>query len=145
LYVSTATNSISTTTGALIVSGGVGVGGALYVSSRVALDDYYYLSVNSNTPTMTLSSSTAIAYSRSTDQLNFTINSTGVFQLSSTYVNAIKPLVTPTYTVATLPTGVQGMRAFVSDANTGTFYSVAAGGGSFMVPVYYTGSAWRIG
>jgi hypothetical protein len=47
--------------------------------------------------------------------------------------------------VATLPSGLQGMRAFVSDANTSIFYSVAAGGGSFMVPVYYTGSEWRIG
>jgi hypothetical protein len=140
-----ATPSISTSTGALIVSGGVGVGGALYVKSRVALDDYYYLTMNGNNPTLALSSSSAVAFDRTNNQLNFTVNSNGVFQLSPTYVNAIKPLVTPTYTVGTLPSGVQGMRAFVSDANTGTFYSVAAGGGSFMVPVYYTGSEWRIG
>jgi hypothetical protein len=86
-----------------------------------------------------------MAYDRTNKQLNFTIDTVGSLQVAKTYVQAFTPLITPTYTVATLPSGLQGMRAFVRDANTGTFYSVAAGGGSFMVPVYYTGSEWRIG
>jgi hypothetical protein len=56
------------------------------------------------------------------------------------------PTVLPgTYTVATLPTGNAGMRAFVSDANATTFASIVAGGGANGVPVYHDGTNWRIG
>lgn len=54
------------------------------------------------------------------------------------------PLILPTYTVATLPTPVTGMRARVSDANATTFYSTVAGGGSNVVPVFYNGTNWVI-
>lgn len=36
-------------------------------------------------------------------------------------------------------------RAFVSDANATTFYSVVVGGGSNFVPVFFDGTNWRIG
>jgi len=49
------------------------------------------------------------------------------------------------YTVTTLPTGSLGMRAFVSDSNTSTFYSLVGSGGSFKVPVFHDGISWRIG
>ncbi len=49
------------------------------------------------------------------------------------------------FTVATLPAGVQGMRAMVSDASTTTFNATVAGGGSNAVPVFYDGAAWKIG
>lgn len=49
-------------------------------------------------------------------------------------------------TVATLPAlPTQGDRAFVTDANATTFYSIVAGGGANFVPVFYDGSDWRIG
>jgi hypothetical protein len=48
-------------------------------------------------------------------------------------------------TVAKLPTGAAGMRAFVTDANATTFASVVAGGGSNGVPCYHDGTNWRIG
>lgn len=54
-------------------------------------------------------------------------------------------LATDNYTVATLPTGALGMRALVTDANATTFYSIVAGGGSNVVPVFFDGLAWRIG
>ena len=54
-------------------------------------------------------------------------------------------LKTKTYTVAGLPTGSAGMRAFVTDANSTTFASAVTGGGANGVPVYYDGSTWRIG
>lgn len=38
-----------------------------------------------------------------------------------------------------------GARSFVIDANATTFNSVVAGGGSNNVPVFFDGSAWRIG
>jgi len=60
----------------------------------------------------------------------------------------VSVLVTATiYTVATLPVGANGMRAFVSDstvAAAGNFGAAVAGGGADTVPVYYDG-AWRIG
>lgn len=49
------------------------------------------------------------------------------------------------YTVGTLPAGVAGARAFVSDANATTFASIVAGGGANGVPVYSDGTNWRIG
>jgi hypothetical protein len=50
------------------------------------------------------------------------------------------------YKVSGLPTTpVAGQRAFVQDATATTFGSVVAGGGSNKVPVYYDGSAWRVG
>jgi hypothetical protein len=51
-------------------------------------------------------------------------------------------------TVANLPSPVTagaGARAVVSDANATTFNSVVAGGGANILPVFSTGSAWRIG
>jgi len=49
--------------------------------------------------------------------------------------------------VGSLPSpGSAGMRAFVSDANTTTFYSdVIAGAPGFYVPVFHNGSNWKIG
>jgi len=108
-------------------------------------DDNFYLTMNSGNPLIAVGSTSTISYNRAADQLNFTIANVGTIQVDKTYVQTLKPLIIPTYTVATLPSGVQGMRAFVSDSNTSTFYSAVASGGSFMVPVYYTGFAWRIG
>lgn len=60
------------------------------------------------------------------------------------FTNAFKSKV---YTVATLPTGSDGMRAFVSDATATTFATAVTGGGTNHVPVYYDGgtSTWKIG
>ena len=51
----------------------------------------------------------------------------------------------PGYTVATLPTGVVGMRAYVTDAASPTFLGTLTGGGSTKCPVFYNGSAWVAG
>ena len=53
---------------------------------------------------------------------------------------------THTYLVANLPNPApQGARAMVTNSNTSTFYAVVAGGGSYVVPVYYDGTNWRVG
>jgi hypothetical protein len=55
---------------------------------------------------------------------------------------------TTVYTVATLPTGTIGDRAFVSDSNQTLASGIGllvVGGGANPVPVYYSGSNWRIG
>jgi hypothetical protein len=46
------------------------------------------------------------------------------------------------YTVATLPAGVLGRRAYVTDATAPTYGAVLTGGGAVKVPVFYNGTAW---
>jgi hypothetical protein len=46
------------------------------------------------------------------------------------------------YTVATLPTGVVGMRAYVTDATTPTYLGALTGGGAVTCPVFFDGTNW---
>ena len=46
------------------------------------------------------------------------------------------------YTVATLPAGVIGMLAYVTDALGPTYLGTLTGGGAVKVPVFYNGAAW---
>lgn len=60
----------------------------------------------------------------------------------------VRTVMTNPVTVANLPAGVKGMRAFVTDA-TGTMAAnigaIVAGTGANNVPVHYDGTNWRIG
>jgi hypothetical protein len=49
------------------------------------------------------------------------------------------------YTVAALPTGVVGQRAYVTDAASPTFGSAVSGGGAVVIPVFRNGTAWIVG
>lgn len=60
-------------------------------------------------------------------------------------VYANGPFISAGYTVATLPAGVQGMRAFVTDATSPTFLGSLTGGGTVVTPVFFDGSAWVAG
>ena len=51
-------------------------------------------------------------------------------------------ILTECVTVATLPTGKQGMRHCVTDASSCTFLGAITGGSSTFCPVVYNGSAW---
>jgi hypothetical protein len=58
------------------------------------------------------------------------------------------PVADPVYTAGTLPSPSamgSGARAVCSDANSTTFGTIVAGGGSNTIPVYSDGSDWRIG
>lgn len=46
------------------------------------------------------------------------------------------------YTVATLPAGVIGMLAYVTDALAPTFLAAVVGGGTVVTPVFFNGTAW---
>lgn len=46
------------------------------------------------------------------------------------------------YTVATLPAGIQGDIAFVTDATAPTFLATVVGGGGVITPVFYDGTNW---
>jgi hypothetical protein len=54
---------------------------------------------------------------------------------------------TTTYTVATLPAGQAGSRAFITDctALTALFGTQPAGGSNVKVPVYHDGTSWKVG
>jgi len=49
------------------------------------------------------------------------------------------------FTVATLPTGVVGQRAFVTDATAPTFLGALTGGGSVVTPVFRNATIWVAG
>lgn len=46
------------------------------------------------------------------------------------------------YTVATLPAGVSGMAAYVTDATAPTYLGTLTGGGAVRCPVFHNGTAW---
>jgi hypothetical protein len=46
------------------------------------------------------------------------------------------------FTVATLPVGTQGDKAFVTDATAPTYLGTLTGGGAVVCPVFYNGTAW---
>ena len=49
------------------------------------------------------------------------------------------------YTVATLPTGVTGAIAYVTNALAPTFGATVVGGGAVTIPVFYNGANWIVG
>jgi len=54
-------------------------------------------------------------------------------------------LATTGYTVATLPVGTIGQRAYVTDATASTFLATLTGGGAIKTPVFHNGTAWVAG
>jgi hypothetical protein len=54
------------------------------------------------------------------------------------------PIKTLGYTVATLPAGVVGMRAYVTDALAPAFGVTVAGSGAVTIPVFYNGANWIV-
>ena len=68
-----------------------------------------------------------------TDILN--ISNTGVLTLTA-------PVVTKGYTVATLPAGLQGMIAYVTDSNSTSVGTIVSGSGLNVKPVFYNGTNW---
>jgi hypothetical protein len=71
-------------------------------------------------------------------------------QLNDVLTTLITSYITNTSitTVAKLPTASMtnaGTRTFVSDATVTTFGSTVVGGGTNIVPIYSTGTSWKIG
>lgn len=114
------------------------------LAPRLAVDTNFYQQVVAGDPIISVDSTDFISYSRSQNVYNFQIGGVGVFTVRPTFVQSLAPFILPVYTVATLPTGVTGMRAFVSDSSVTTFNSAVSGGGANFVPVFFSGS-WRVG
>jgi len=68
------------------------------------------------------------------------VNSTGTGS-----INVTRPLKLQGYTQATLPTGVVGQTAYITDALTPVFGATAVGGGAVTVPVFFDGVTWIVG
>lgn len=65
-----------------------------------------------------------------------------LLKVSTTAITADLPVVLKSYTVATLPTGVVGMTAYVTDASGPTYLATVSGGGAVVTPVFYNGTNW---
>lgn len=69
-----------------------------------------------------------------------TSNASGIVDL--TFQPYVPPNVLDAFTVATLPAGAAGMRAYVTDATAPTYNGALVGGGVVVVPVFHNGVAW---
>ena len=68
---------------------------------------------------------------------------TEAFRINSTQnLIAKATIATAGYTVATLPTGVVGMRAYVTNALSPSYGATVVGGGAVTIPVFYNGTNW---
>ena len=112
-------------------------------ATQFSLGSNYYLSFLGSNPFQAWSGTSYVSYDRTTDQLNSVIAGNGVFVLASTYAQSLKPLVLPQYTVATLPTGIQGAMAYVTDALVPMYNTTVVGGGSSVVRVFFDGTSWK--
>jgi hypothetical protein len=54
----------------------------------------------------------------------------------------VDALILAEYTVATLPSGVLGDQAIVTDATTPTYLGALTGGGAVVTPVWNNGTIW---
>ena len=64
------------------------------------------------------------------------------YDRSSNTWGTSRPFVAPAFTVAALPPGVSGARAYVTDAVNPVFLQPLIGGGGVKCPAFYNGSAW---
>ena len=72
-------------------------------------------------------------------------NQTGEYPVISVGGAYVPVQISRGYTVSTLPTGVVGQRAYVTDAASPTFGAAVSGGGSVVIPVFRNASAWIVG
>lgn len=74
--------------------------------------------------------------------VNTSTNNLGTSPTVGTYKGIFRKI---GYTVSTLPTGVEGDCAYVTDALAPAFGATAVGGGSVKIPVFYNGTNWIVG
>ena len=87
-------------------------------------------------------------YTANTERMR--IHATGGVSIGNTTdrgagnLNVSGVVITNGYTVATLPAGVVGMRAYVTNSLTPTYGSAVVGGGAVTIPVFYNGTTWIV-
>ena len=112
-------------------------------ATQFTIGTNYYLNFSGANPQQVWSASSYFSYDRTNDQLNSIISGAGVFKLASTYAQSLKPFILPAYTVATLPSGIQGATAYVTDALSPAYNTTVVGGGSSVVRVFFDGTSWK--
>lgn len=83
-----------------------------------------------------------IEVTAATSSGNPTIGVSGGILAISASVAITGVVSTSGYTVATLPAGTVGDRAYVTDALAPAYGVAVAGGGAVTIPVFYNGAAW---
>ena len=68
----------------------------------------------------------------------------GVTANANTKLDVDGPIRAKGYTVAALPTGVVGARAYVTNALAPVALATVVGGGSAVVPVFFNGTDWIV-
>lgn len=117
--------------------GGVTPSGSLFLTSG-----YLYCPRDGNATAGCLQSDGWTLYSPASNQLGVGFNGTQGLLVTATTLVASGTVRTGGYTVSTLPTGVTGARAYVTDALTPTFLTTIVGGGTTVCPVFYNGTNW---
>lgn len=74
--------------------------------------------------------------------LKLASGATSIFEVTAARGTFNVPFRSKAYTVATLPAGVQGDRAHVTDALAPVFLGIIAGGGAVITPVFHNGTNW---
>jgi len=106
-------------------------------------DATYYMQMSGANPNLVFDTNDYLAYDRTNNSYNFQIAGNGIFKVTPTYAQSLQPFVLPQYTVATLPTGIQGAMAYVTDALTPLYNTTVVGGGSSVVRVFFDGTSWK--
>ena len=150
----------------LFGSGGVSIGnttdlgaGALNVTGNIQTTGNYRFTGGTNTylfATQSANSTVTMSmWDGAVNQTPMTWKPTGVAingtTITSGYILDVTGSVRITgvsttggYTVATLPTGAVGMRAYVTNALAPTYGSAVVGGGAVTIPVFYNGTTWIV-
>jgi hypothetical protein len=109
-------------------------------------DSTYYMQMSGAIPLLVFDSTDYLSYDRTNNQYNFQIAGAGKLVVSPTYTQSLVPHVLPQYTVSTLPTGIQGAMAYVTDSSVTTYgATVIAGPPNNVVKVFFNGTAWVVG
>jgi len=87
IFVSGNTASASTTTGALIVLGGVGVGGNLNVGGRISLDNNFYLIKDSSSSSLAFDANSYLTFNKSEYQYYLFTSATTSLIIDKNYVS----------------------------------------------------------
>tara|TARA_B110000495_G_scaffold192551_1_gene196856 strand:+ start:582 stop:2312 length:1731 start_codon:yes stop_codon:yes gene_type:complete len=99
-----------------------------------------FLTLRDNGTTKGLSREDGMRFTRLSFETG-TITTDGVITIPKDVTGTIA-LELKAYTVASLPTGTVGDRAYVTDATSPTYLGTLTGGGAVTCPVFYNGSAW---
>ena len=114
------------------------------VGVRSSRNDYSIFNEVSSVETFTINATTNNALIGTTTDNGVAgdkLQVSGAIAVSST-IKAGATVRLKNYTVATLPAGVQGDTAYVTDALSPTYLGVLVGGGAVKCPVFYNGTAW---